>query len=490
MTVLDINAGDTAWVLIAAALVLMMTPALAFFYGGMVRAFGVLNMMMMSIIAMGTVGVLWVLFGYSMAFGNSWHGIIGSPRQYAGLHGTFNQLLGASGDQIPALAFVGFQAAFAIIAVALVSGAVADRIKFSAWTLFTILWAVLVYFPAAHWVFAFNGYASARGGWIANQLKAFDFAGGTAIHINAGTAGLALCLVLGPRLGFRQRPMRPHNLTLVMLGAGLLWFGWFGFNAGSALAANGTAAMAWINTLGATCAAMLGWLITERLRDGHFTSLGAASGIVAGLVAITPACAYVSPVGAIIIGLLAGAICALAIGLKFRLRFDDALDVVGVHLVGGLVGTLAIGFFGTKELTNGAAGLFYGGGLHQLWRQAVGAFAVLAYSFIVTTIIALLIKATLGLRLDAHAEMSGADVNEHAEVGYDLSNVRYTNFQRVQTSVVVPATEPKPGAGTPASPAINQHSEAGPRRGVPETLRPGSARTPEDESHNEEMGTR
>ena len=445
MMLLELNAGDTAWVLISAALVLLMTPALAFFYGGMVRAFGVLNMMMMSIIALGTVGVLWVLYGYSMSFGNSWHGLIGNPFQFAGLHGT-SGLVGPEGDQIPMLAFVGFQAAFAIIAVALVSGAVADRMKFSAWTLFTVVWATLVYFPAAHWVFAFDGYAAAKGGWIANSVKAFDFAGGTAIHINAGTAGLALAIVLGPRMGFKQKPMRPHNLTLVMLGAGLLWFGWFGFNAGSALAANGLAATAWVNTMAATCAAMLAWLITERLRDGHATSLGAASGIVAGLVAITPACATVSPVGAILIGALAGVGCALAISLKVKFGYDDALDVVGVHLVGGLIGTLAIGLFATKELTTGAdgishAGLFYGGGLDQLGRQAIGAFAMLIYSFIVSYAIGMAIKKTIGIRLEARAEAGGADLAEHAEVGYDLSNVRYTNYHRVASTIHVPAVQ-------------------------------------------------
>ncbi len=437
MMALEINTGDTAWVMAAAALVLLMTPALAFFYGGMVRAFGVLNMMMMSLISMGTVGVLWVLYGYSESFGNSIGGVVGNPFQYFGMRGLMNMAIDPTGDgkhNIPALAFVGFQAAFAIIAVALVSGAVADRIKFSTWTVFTVVWATLVYFPVAHWVFAFDGVAAAHGGWIANTVKAYDFAGGTAIHINAGTAGLALALVLGPRIGFRQKPMRPHNLTLVMLGAGLLWFGWFGFNAGSALGANSTAALAWINTMVATCAAMLAWLVTERIRDGHATSLGAASGIVAGLVAITPACASVSPVGAIVVGILAGVGCALAIGLKFKWGYDDALDVVGVHLVGGLIGTLAIGFLATND------GVFYGGGFTQLGRQAIAAFAVLIYSFVVTYVIALVLKRVMGLRLSPAAETSGADINEHAEIGYDLSNVRYSNYQRVHSTVVVPGT--------------------------------------------------
>ncbi len=246
---------------------------------------------------------------------------------------------------VPDIVFAGFQSAFAIIAVALVSGAVADRMKFSAWAAFAALWALLVYFPAAHAVFSFDTESGHQGGFVANVIGAIDFAGGTAIHINAGVGALALCLVLGKRVGFGRIPMRPHNLPLVMLGAGLLWFGWFGFNAGSALGANTTAGVAWINTLGATAAAMLAWLLVERLRDGHATSLGAASGIVAGLVAITPAAHSVSPAGGLLVGAIAGALCAMAVGLKFRLGYDDSLDVVGVHLVGGLVGTLLIGLF-------------------------------------------------------------------------------------------------------------------------------------------------
>ncbi|HEX2855994.1 MAG TPA: ammonium transporter [Propionibacteriaceae bacterium] len=435
MTALSINPADTAWVLVCAALVLMMTPALAFFYGGMVRAFGVLNMMMMSIISMGTVGAVWVLYGYSESFGDSIGGVVGNPFQYFGLRGLLTATIDPTGDgahDIPALAFVGFQAGFAMIAAALVSGAVADRMKFSSWTVFSVVWATLVYFPVAHWVFAVNGLAAAHGGWIVNRLHAIDFAGGTAIEINTGTAGLALALVLGPRLGFRQKPMRPHNLTLVMIGAGLLWFGWFGFNAGSALGANMTATLAWINTMIAPCLAMLAWLLTERIRDGHATSLGAASGVVAGLVAITPSAAAVSPLGAAVIGVLAGAGCALAIGLKFRLGYDDALDVVGVHLVGGLIGTLAIGLLAMK------GGLFYGHGTGLLDRQATAAVAVLAYSFVVTYLVARALDAVMGLRLSRAAESSGADVNEHAEIGYDLSNVRYTNYQRVHSTVVVP----------------------------------------------------
>jgi len=438
---LEISAGDTAWVLISAAMVLLMTPGLAFFYGGMVRAKGVLNMMMMSFISMGTVAVLWVLYGYSLSFGNSIGGLIGDPLQFAGLGSLM------SGDAavftIPSLVFVAFQACFAIIAVALVSGAIADRASFTGWTLFTVLWATLVYFPAAHWVFAFDGAAAETGGWIANAVKAIDFAGGTAIHINAGAAGLALALVLGPRVGFGSKPMRPHNMTLVMLGAGLLWFGWFGFNAGSALSAGTLAGLAWVNTLAAPAAAMLGWLAVERIRDGHPTSLGAASGVVAGLVAVTPAAGSVSPVGAIAIGILAGVGCAYAVGLKHKLGYDDSLDVVGVHLVGGLIGTLAIGFFADPATPAGVAGLFYGGGLDQMWRQAIGAFAVLVFSFVVTYAIAKLIEKTVGWRINTAAELGGIDLVEHSEVGYDLSPVYYTNYRVQRTLVLDPEDLPE-----------------------------------------------
>ncbi|MBA3524609.1 MAG: ammonium transporter, partial [Geodermatophilaceae bacterium] len=309
-----LNAGDTAWVLASASLVLLMTPGLALFYGGMVRAKSVLNMMMMSFGALALISVLWVLYGYSMAFGNDiGGGIVASPFEFFGLDG----LIGTNGLDggfvpnslvftIPSTAFVAFQAVFAIITVALISGAIADRARFGPWMVFAGVWATIVYFPVAHWVFAFNGAESEVGGWIANDLLAIDFAGGTAVHINAGAAGLALAFVLGKRRGFGSEAMRPHNLPLVMLGAGLLWFGWFGFNAGSALAANGQAAEVWVTTMVATGAAALGWLLTEKIRDGHATSLGAASGVVAGLVVITPACSSVTPIGAIVIGALAG----------------------------------------------------------------------------------------------------------------------------------------------------------------------------------------
>ncbi len=421
-----INTGDTAWVLISAALVLLMTPGLAFFYGGMVRVKSVLNMMMMSFAALAIVPILWVLYGYSMAFGDSAGGVVGKPGDFFGLKGLMSgaAIITPFPDHaIPALAFVAFQSAFAVIAVALISGAIADRTKFSAWLVFVAIWSTVVYFPVAHWVFAFNGLAAPDGGWIANGIKAIDFAGGTAIHINAGAAGLALALVLGKRRGFGKDPMRPHNLTLVMLGAGLLWFGWFGFNAGSALGASTLAAVTWVNTLVATAAAMVGWLAVEKLRDGHATSLGAASGIVAGLVAITPSCSSLSPVGAIILGLVAGAVCAYAVALKYRFGYDDSLDVVGVHLVGGLVGTIGVGFLATADAPAAVNGLFYGGGIDQLWRQTLGAVAVLTFSFVVTYLIGWALHKTMGLRIDTDAEVSGIDLAEHAESGYDLAGV-------------------------------------------------------------------
>jgi len=434
------DSGDTAWMLISAALVLLMTPGLAFFYGGMVRARGVLNMIMMSVSAMGVVTVLWVLYGYSFAFGNDKFGFIGDPSQYFGLKGLIggNAVVEVIADPgagieaveavfiplagtIPQTVFVAFQLMFAIITVALISGAVADRLKFGGWLAFAALWATFVYFPVAHWVFAFDGFTGEKGGWIANELKAIDFAGGTAVHINAGIAALVLSLILGKRLGWPSSPMRPHNLPFVMLGAGLLWFGWYGFNAGSAVGAGGIAGTTFVTTTVATAAAMLGWLLTERIRDGHGTSLGAASGVVAGLVAITPACSSVNVVGALAIGATAGILCALAVGLKFKFGFDDSLDVVGVHLVGGLVGTLMVGLVATAEAPAAVDGLFYGGGVDQLWRQAVGAFAVLGYSAVVTAILALLVKFTIGLRLDREAEAAGIDEAEHAETAYDFA---------------------------------------------------------------------
>jgi len=417
-----INAGDTAWVLMAAAMVLLMTPGVAFFYGGMTRAKSVLNMMMMSFLALGLVTVLWVAFGFSLAFGDGGNGFVGDL-SFAGLTPLVDAFATNGGTYpIPALAFAMFQLMFAVLTVALISGAVADRMKFLAWGIFAAVWATLVYFPVAHWVFDFGSaeLGGSGAGWLAN-LGVLDFAGGTAVHINAGAAALALAIVLGRRIGFGKTPMKPHNLPLVVLGAALLFFGWFGFNAGSALGANGLAAVAFTNTMVATAAGVLGWLLVEKLRDGHATSLGAASGAVAALVAITPACAFVAPWGAIAIGVLAGVICAFAVTLKYRLRIDDSLDVVGVHLVGGVIGCLALGFFATTSVNElGKDGLFYGGGIGLLGTQAIGAFAVLAYSFVITIALAYVLKRVVGLRVSKDDEVSGIDLAAHAETGYEL----------------------------------------------------------------------
>lgn len=411
-----INSGDTAWMLMSTGLVVLMIPGLALFYGGMVRVKSVLNMMMMSFGALAIVFVLWIAFGFSMVFGDSvgGKGLIGDISQFTFLSGLDNS--SAVIGTIPAAVFIAFQGIFAAITVALISGSIADRAKFGAWMVFAGVWVTLVYFPVAHWVFAFDDFVAKTGGWIANDLGALDFAGGTAVHINAGAAGLALALILGKRVGFGKVPMRPHSLPLVMLGAALLWFGWFGFNAGSAVASNGTAGLALLNTIGATTAAVLSWLLVEKIRDGHATSLGAASGVVAGLVAITPACAAVNASGALIIGVVAGALCALSVGLKFKLGYDDSLDVVAVHLVGGIVGTVMIGFVGVE------VGLFNGGGTEQLIKQVIGAGAVLAYSFIVTLLIGKILDLTIGLRITQDEEIAGIDLAVHAERAYELSD--------------------------------------------------------------------
>ncbi|GAA1812928.1 ammonium transporter [Planosporangium flavigriseum] len=415
-----INYGDTAWVLASSALVLLMTPGLALFYGGMVRTKSVLNMLMMNFAAMGVVSVLWVAYGYALSFSTDrFHGLIGGSDAF-GLRGTFDALTGADGDKIPVLAFAAFQLMFAIITPALISGAIADRAKFGSWILFVAVWTTVVYFPVAHWVFFFDG---GNGGWIADGLKAFDFAGGTAVHVNAGAAALALVLVLGRRVGWPKEKFKPHNVPMVLLGAALLWFGWFGFNAGSALAANGLAAIAFMNTQVAAGAALVGWIIVEWLRDGRPTALGGASGAVAGLVAITPACATVEPIGAIALGLIAGAVCALAVGLKYRLGFDDSLDVVGVHLVGGALGAVLIGFLAAPFIagTGGVAGLLYGGGFTQLGKQALAVAAVAVYSFVLAYAIGWAIEKTIGFRVSKEAEIDGIDTAEHAESAYDFA---------------------------------------------------------------------
>jgi len=420
-----LNSGDTAWILASTALVLLMTPGLAFFYGGMVRTKSVLNMMMMSIITVAIVSVLWVIYGFELAFGHKadspWFGNI----SFSGLGSQVNDFANNGGVYpIPVLVFAAFQLMFAIITPALISGAVADRAKFSAWAVFVAIWSTVVYFPVAHWVFAFGnkvGDTVTGAGYLAG-MGVQDFAGGTAVHINAGAAALALAIVLGKRHGWRRDPMRPHSLPLVMLGAGLLWFGWFGFNAGSSLAANGIAGLALINTQVATGGAILGWLLVERIRNGHPTSLGAASGAVAGLVAITPACAFVDPWAAVVIGFVAGILCSLAVGLKYIFNIDDSLDVVGVHLVGGIWGSLSVGFFGTAAVNSiGLDGILYGGGTELLMKQLLGVGLVFAYSFIVTLIIGFAIEKTMGFRIKRENELEGIDLVEHAESAYEFA---------------------------------------------------------------------
>jgi ammonium transporter, Amt family len=406
-----IDAGDTAWVLASAGLVMFMTPGLALFYGGMVRAKHVLAMLMQNFFALGLVSVLWALIGYTLAFGGS--GRLVGNLDFVGLTDAARvHAFGFSGLTIPPLVFMAYQMMFAVITPALITGAIADRMRFSAWVWLLGLWAILVYAPVAHWVFSPAGWAF--------RLGALDFAGGTVVHINAGIAALACVMVLGRRRGWPQRPMPPHNLPLTMIGTGILWFGWFGFNAGSALGANALAAQALVNTHLAAAAAMLGWLVVERARAAHATTLGAASGAVAGLVAITPCAGYVGGLASLVIGAIAGVVCYFAINLKQRLRFDDALDVVGVHLVGGLWGTLSVGLFASAATTAGVDGLFYGGGLDQLWRQAVGALAVLVYSFVISYALGLAIQKTIGFRVSDENEIAGIDNAEHAETAYDL----------------------------------------------------------------------
>ncbi|MET8055670.1 ammonium transporter [Streptomyces microflavus] len=409
----ELSAANTGFMLICSALVMLMTPGLAFFYGGMVRVKSTLNMLMMSFISLGIVTILWVLYGFSLAFGSDVGSVIGWSSDYVGFSNIGVTELW-DGYTIPVYVFAAFQLMFAILTPALISGALADRVKFSAWALFIVLWVTIVYFPVAHWVWG-------AGGWLF-ELGVIDFAGGTAVHINAGAAALGVILVIGKRIGFKKDPMRPHSLPLVMLGAALLWFGWFGFNAGSWLGNDdGVGAVMFLNTQVATAAAVLGWLAYEKLRHGSFTTLGAASGAVSGLVAITPAGGSVSPLGAIAVGVIAGVLCAMAVGLKYKFGYDDSLDVVGVHLVGGVIGSILVGFFATGGVQSDAKGLFYGGGVDQLGKQVVGVVAVLAYSLVVSGLIALVLHKTIGMRVSEDEEISGIDQIEHAETAYDFS---------------------------------------------------------------------
>ena len=409
-----IDTGISAWMLVSASLVLLMTPGLSLFYGGMARSKSVLNMMMMCFGAMAVIGVIYVLWGWSMSYGATLGGFVGNPVDQFGLGGSFDELTVVdeeTGQAIPTLVDVGFQVTFAMITTALIAGSIADRVKFGTWLVFAGLWVTLAYFPMAHMVWG-GGLLSAEGPF-AIVAEPIDFAGGTVVHINAGVAGLVLALIIGVRRGFKTEVIRPHNLPFVMLGAALLWFGWFGFNAGSAYGTNGEAGLAWVNTTVATAAAVCGWMVVDKIRQGKPTALGVASAIVAGLVAITPAAGSLSPVGAIVLGLAAGTACALAVGLKYTLGYDDSLDVVGVHLVGGLIGTLMIGFLATD------GGIFYGGGPNLLLVQALVVLVAIVFSGVVTAIIGLALKATLGWRVPEEGELSGIDLLEHAESAYE-----------------------------------------------------------------------
>jgi Amt family ammonium transporter len=424
-----IDTGNTAWLLASTALVLLMTPGLALFYGGLNRNKGVLNMMMMSFSCIGLVSILWLFYGFSFAFGtndnSSVNNVIGSFSQYLGNKTFVDELWlatpdNASGVGIPTYVVLAFQMMFAIITVALISGSISDRAKFGGWLLFAFGWFTLVYVPVAHWIWG--------GGFIFTKIHALDFAGGTAVHINAGAAALGLVLVLGKRVGWPKDNYKPHNVPMVALGAGLLWFGWFGFNAGSEITTDGITAVAFVNTQVATSAALLGWIIVEWLRDGRPTMVGASSGAVAGLVAITPACGFIDPYAAVLLGLVAGAACALAVGLKYRFGYDDSLDVVGVHFVGGWIGSLWIGLFastnanaGLVETLGAAKGLFYGGGVTQLGRQFAASAIVTVLSMTVAALLGFVINKTIGFRTSAEAEVDGIDVAEHAESAYDFS---------------------------------------------------------------------
>ncbi|WP_241825035.1 ammonium transporter [Micromonospora sp. CB01531] len=426
-----------------------MTPGLALFYGGLNRSKGVLNMMMMSFSSIGLISILWLFYGFTVAFGEGGK-FIGDLGQYLGTK-TFvgeSDLWGETG--IPLYVFIAFQMMFAVITVALISGALSDRTKFAGWLVFAFGWATLVYFPVAHMVWG--------GGLIGGDIGALDFAGGTAVHINAGAAALALVLVLGKRVGWPRESAKPHNVPLVALGAGLLWFGWFGFNAGSELTADGVTALAFINTQVATAAALLGWLVVEWVRDGKPTLVGASSGAVAGLVAITPACAFITPAAAVLLGLVAGAVCALAVGLKYRLGYDDSLDVVGVHFVGGWIGCLWIGLFGTASVSSLVAsdGLLVGGNATLLGKQALGALIVTVYSFVVAYALGFVIDKTIGFRVSAEAEVEGIDVAEHAESAYDLSATTGGSAGGAFAMAGIGAAKPGPGhtdeADEPAAP--------------------------------------
>ena len=410
-----IDSGDTAWVLICGALVLLMTPGLACFYAGMVRAKHVLGMFMNNYVAIAVVSVTWVVIGYSIAFDRTLGGLTGRLGM-AGLRNAAGGVPGFPHLTIPPLAFMSFQLMFAIITAALLSGAVADRMRLGAYVTFVAVWSVVVYAPLAHWSFSPEGWLAHRG--------LLDFAGGTVVEICSGASALALALVVGPRRGWPRELMAPHNLPLTLLGAGLLWFGWLGFNAGSALSAGAIAAQAVVNTHLAGVGGLLGWLVVERKITGHATTLGAISGAVAGLVAVTPAAGFVDTLPALLLGAVAGVVSLVAVRLKFRFRYDDSLDVVGVHFAGGVVGTLFVGLFASRGVNPGVGhqGLLLGGGFTQLGIQALGVLAAAVWSFAMSYLIAWLLRAVLAVRVDPGDEVVGLDSTQHAEAAYDLGS--------------------------------------------------------------------
>ncbi len=422
------------WLMFSAAMVLFMTPGLGLFYGGMTRAKAALNMILMSFISAGTVGVIWVLWGYSMTTGEGILGLFGNPIANFGLE----NLMGS-----PDLIKAGYSATFAIITVALISGAIADRARFSAWAVFVPVWVTLVYCPLAYMIWG-GGLLSPGGALTAVFGQVIDFAGGAVVEISSGTAALVLALIVGQRHGFAKDPNhRPHNVPFIMLGAAILWFGWFGFNGGAATTAE-QAGLIWVNTLVTPAAAMLGWLVIEKIRHGHPTSLGAASGVVAGLVAITPSCANISPVAAVGLGLVAGAACCWFVDLKYRFGMDDSLDVVGVHLGAGLIGTLALGFI-ALPVDGVGGGLFHGGGVQQLIAQAAAVVVTLFLSGGMTLVIGRAINKTIGFRVSHEAETVGVDLAEHAESAYAFGELgsRFTPAGHV-TAAAPAAQEPAP----------------------------------------------
>ena len=404
---MEITSGDTAWLLTSSALVLFMTPGLAFFYGGMVRAKNMLAMLMMNFVGMGVITIVWIAVGASLAFSGT--GKFIGDFNLAGLMdvGLGNEIFSAY--PIPDTVFLMFQLMFAIITPALIAGAVAERMKFTAWVVFIVIWSIVVYSPMAHWVWG--------GGFIATQVKAVDFAGGLVVHINAGAAALALVLVLGPRVGWGKQVMRPHSLPLTILGAGMLWFGWFGFNSGSALGAGGLAGQAFMTTHVAAAVAATAWMLAEVASNGKPTTLGFVSGGVAGLVAITPAAGFVNLLGAVIIGLAAGIICFLALKLKSMFKFDDSLDVIAVHLVGGIIGALLLGILADSEINELATG-----GMEQLSRQAISVVIAFTYSFVVTFIIAKVLDMVMGIRATETQEHEGLDLSLHEEQAYVMAD--------------------------------------------------------------------